>query len=399
LRQSLKALAVLTLLWLPACSAGLQPAADPDSGNAAQPESGTAAEAISLAVLRAYLSGGHSEGNVTLEANRLTQVGEQRDNAGIVLMTRPRRNHPNFSSQFLDRLVRNGVVAGLCGARDASACPDSITTSFLHLSKPRVRGDSATQDVWDEALNPAACRAKAGASMGGVSQVQFTLARDGAGWRVVRRSPGLAGSTVCGSSPEEEAYKARWQRELATLRSVRSPMAGTYRVVVTFSSGDSSVLYSRTEPRPMSGIRERRMSDFAHDDFRPIIGYYLAACSAATIEDLPPTYYGKCLQTFYAVSAVPIDGAQADTVWRGEIDPLVEVTFIDPRQRVRDLAHSLFGASEEQRADDWYFLPGRWITAAHRAVRFEWDVKRGNDLLYSVRAERISSKTLKSHSR
>lgn len=235
--------------------------------------------------------------------------------------------------------------------------------------------------------------------MGGLSQVQFTLARDGSGWRVVRRSPGLAGTTMCGFSPEEEAYTARLRSELAILRSARSPMAGTYRVVVTFSSGDSSVLYSRTEPRPMSDLRQRRKSDFAHEEYRPILGYYLATCSAATVESLPPTFYGKCLQSYYAVSTAPIDASTADSVWRGEVEPLVEVTFIDPRQPIKDLAESLFGASEEERGDDWYFMPGRWIASAHHPVRFEWKVTRGSDVLFSVRAERISSKTLKSHGR
>jgi hypothetical protein len=175
-------------------------------------------------------------------------------------------------------------------------------------------------------------------------------------------------------------------------------VAGTYRVTVRFATGDSSVLYSRTEPRPMSTIRDRRKADAIRDEDRPILGYYLATCSAASVDSLTPTFYGRCLQSYYAVSVAPV-GEGADTVWHGDVGPIVEVTWLDPRARVRDLAHSLFGSDDDGRGADWYFMPGQWITSRGGHVRFEWTVKRGDELLYAVRAERISGKTLKGHAR
>lgn len=150
----------------------------------------------------------------------------------------------------------------------------------------------------------------------------------------------------------------------------------------------------------MSAIRERRREDVARDDYRPILGYDLATCSATSVDSIPKTFLSRpCLQTYYTVSNVPILAAPDSTLWHGELDPLVEVTFLDPRPRVQHEARNLFGASEELRDPDWYYMPGSWVTYGDGRVRHIWKVMQGPHLIYEVRADRISRKTLTSRSR
>jgi len=177
--------------------------------------------------------------------------------------------------------------------------------------------------------------------------------------------------------------------DYARLRLITSPVAGTFRVTVSFGSGDSTVLYARTELHPMSPVT-RRGPD--HGPSRPFVGYYLMCQYAATLRDLPKDYQGRHT-SYHAVSLKPVLVTEDSSVWRGEVDPLVEVTFLDPRESVRSHAESLFGASEEARDPSWYFLPGIWVTYPNGRVRYEWTVRRGSQLLYAVRAERTSNET------
>ena len=191
----------------------------------------------------------------------------------------------------------------------------------------------------------------------------------------------------------------RIQRVIAEDESVRrrpSPVAGTFRVTVTFGSGDSTVLYARTERQPMSMIRGRGQDVLARTP--PIEGYYLMAHYAASVAELRMDYKGQ-YTSYHAVSLVPILTTKDSTVWRGEVDPLVVVTFLDPRAAVRLRARSLYGASEENRDSTWYFLPGFWVTYADGRARYEWKVGPRSQPLYVVRAERISTITTTGHSR
>jgi hypothetical protein len=269
-------------------------------------------------------------------------------------------------------------------------------TSYLELSVPEFVADShAIVTITDHGLNPWACRRKTGAAMGGFMSIRFELTREAPIWRIVKREMEWSGTTVCGFSPEEEARIARLEREDSLLREIISPMAGTYRVVVLFGSGDSSVVFTRTELHPRSSIRDRRQQDAGEDEYRPINGYYLATCSAGSTDSIPASF-GPCLQSYYAVSLEPIVTKPESTTWHGEIDPLVEITFLDSRASVRNEAQQLFGASEKTRDPEWYFMPGTWITYQDGHVRYEWTIKQGRELAYKVRAERISDRTLNS---
>ena len=176
--------------------------------------------------------------------------------------------------------------------------------------------------------------------------------------------------------------------DYARMQLIASPVAGTFRVVVVFGSGDSSVLFARTELHPTSPVTRRRVDEPSAS----FVGYYLMAQYAGTIRELPTEYQGRNT-SYHAVSLKPISSNQDSSVWRGEVDPLVQVKFLDLRESVKRLAESLYGASEEVRDSSWYFLPGFWITYPNGRVRYEWTGRRGSRLLYAVRAERMSTET------
>lgn len=178
------------------------------------------------------------------------------------------------------------------------------------------------------------------------------------------------------------------------VRSRASPLAGTYRVVVVFGSGDSSVVYARTERSPMSTVRSRRRDGEGDDS---IVGYYLMSQYAASARDLPLDDRRRNT-SYHAVSLLPVLESRDSSVWRGSVNPLVEVTFLDPRPAVRVQARALFGAGDEGRDSLWYYFPGKWITYPDGHARFEWKAGVGRDT-YFVRAERISLETTPGHSR
>lgn len=384
-----------------ACGRASRPTLDRASG-VDPTTSSSESEEIWLAILRSYASRAvPTEGDVTLGTNRMMGVGEQGSQASVVLLTGFPADGPRFRSAWLDR-VRHETGVRLCDAAQIDACPDSVMTSFLELGVPQFTTDSrATVAVTDHGLNPWACRRKTGAVMGGVMWWQFELARNDQAWTVVKKKMNMGGTTFCGFSPEEEARMARVNREDSLLRANPSPVAGTYRVTIVFESGDSSVVFTRTEAHPMSSIRDNRRPDPGDDEVRPIVGYYLATCSAASIDSIPAEFSGLCLQSYYAVSIEPIAVASDSTLFHGEVDPLVEVTFLDSRAAVRTEAHDVFGASEAEgaRNSQWYFMPGTWIVYADRRVRHDWTVMQGPRLAYRVRAELVSTETLRSRSR
>ena len=316
----------------------------------------------------------------------------------VVLIPSPKRL--SVDSAWADTLVKRGIVAGVCYAPRLEQCDDSVLTTYVSLDLPGLRADTLRVAVKETGVNPRQCQE--GQSFVGGWDRSFLLTRQNGQWTVAGPDPGLewSWSGVCGQpAPEEAARIARLEREDSLLRETISPIAGTYRVAVIFSSGDSSIFYSRTELHPMGAIRGRRREDAAGDDYKPILGYYLATCSAASVSSLPKRFGFPCLQSYYAVSTAPIVTTPDSTLWHGEVEPLVEVTYLDPRPAVQSEAHALFGASEELRDAEWYYMPGVWVVSHDGRVRHDWRITRGSQLVYRVRADRISRKTLASRSR
>ena len=357
-------------------------------------------EAIWLAVLRSYASySTRSEGDVTLSTNRLMGTGEQSSRAPIVLWV-PAAKTQQYRRAWLDSLVHERLVRSICTAADLDGCADSVMTSFLDLVRPEMVADSsATVTVTDHGRNPAACRAKAGAVMGGFMSMRFEVVRDKGAWAVRKKDMEMAGTTICGFTAEEEARMARLAREDSLLREEVSIIAGTYRVTVTFESGDSSVLFFRTELHPMSALRDRGRDDLLDRGEHKINGYYIATCAAGSVDSIPNTFSFPCLQSYFALSLRPIATTPDSVTWHGDLDPLAEVSLRDPSLTIRAKAESLFGVSERGRDNEWYFMPGVWITYKDGRVRHLWTVKDGTHIAYRVRADRISTETLVSRSR
>ena len=123
-----------------------------------------------------------SEGDITLEANLVSGIGEQRDHAPIVLMA-PRERR--YSRPWLDRLIAEHVIDGICVEVDVQQCPGAVTASFLSPADPTFLDDSAAVvEVYDQALNPDACRRHNASSFGGESHLQVRLARRDDRWEL-----------------------------------------------------------------------------------------------------------------------------------------------------------------------------------------------------------------------
>lgn len=313
----------------------------------------------------------------------------------IVLMLRQSPDSAPYNRAWLDSLVRDRVVDGTCAAAVPNDCPDSGMTSFLSLSNPQVVDDTtATVMVTDVGTDPAACRRHAGTIMTGDEEMQVDLRRRGA-WVVTDAAFVMGGTGSCGDTPAEQQRMARLGREDSLLQRTSSPVAGTYRVVLYLGSGDSSILFARTKVHPdCCGIRERRRGDASSDEYRPILGYYLSVCVATSLSDLGTPCPDAFSQTMWAVSVEPVSANGDSSVWRGEVDPLVEVNHFDPREAVRQGARDLFHASEDLRDPSWYFMPGRWITYRDGRARFTWTLTRGTALAFKVVADRISAQSI-----
>jgi len=381
-RPTIRGIRLLALVLVAATGRGVAQRAP---GDAALPQNALT-EAVWGAVLQSYAARAlRSEGDITLRANRVTGVGDQQLHPRVVLMVggghTPRR-------QWLDSLVSAHSVDGVCSAPEPDGCPDSVTASFLTLGDPALIGDTAaTIALTDEALNPTACRRHAGVSMGGFMNTEVRLARRFGVWSVIGYSQRDAGTTACGFTPQEESRMARLEREDSLIRETVSPMAGTYRVTVVFGSGDSSIVFARTDLHPTSSLRDRNMDDLRSGRDRPIVGYYVTAHSAASLTDLQSS---KTFlpEEYYAVSVDPFSAAGDSTLWHGDIDPLVAINMLDPRAIIREEAKSYFDLDGGDSA--WYFMPGIWVTHSDGRVRFEWTARSGARV-YHVRAERIST--------
>lgn len=313
----------------------------------------------------------------------------------IVLMLRQSPDSAPYRRAWLDSLVSDRVVDGTCAATAPNDCPDSGMTSFLSLGNPQFIDDtSATVDVSDVGTDPAACRRHAGTIMTGDEDMRVDVRRRGS-WVVTNAAFVMGGTGFCGETPAEQQRMARLGREDSLLQRTSSPVAGTYRVVLYLGSGDSSVLFARTKIHPdCCGIRERRRGEGSSDEYRPILGYYLSVCVATSLSDLGTRCPDAFSQTMWAVSVDPVSANSDSSVWRGEIEPLVEVHHFDARESVRQGAKDLYRASEELRDPSWYFMPGTWITYRDGRARFTWTLTRGATLAFKVVADRLSTQSI-----
>ena len=168
-------------------------------------------EAIWSAILRGYAADTiATEADVTLRANAASGIGEQGAHTGVVLLSRPSAKAPSiflepefkgaarpYRQTWLDSLIATHTIQGVCGAPEAMDCPDSVTTSFVALGDPEVTDDiAAVVEVYDQALNPTACRHQHG-GFGGDLRVQFRLAKRDGKWVLLEGHMEASRATVC----------------------------------------------------------------------------------------------------------------------------------------------------------------------------------------------------------
>lgn len=193
--------------------------------------------------------------------------------------------------------------------------------------------------------------------------------------------------------------------EHARARAVRVPVAGTYRFVVTLASGDSVVLYARTEPGVSSplesatGAARRTTPADPLAAAAPPEGYYVLTQFATDVLSLPGVRPRSATelaaQGYLAVASSPLLETADSTVWRGSADlfdaawRIVEGPQRDAigaaRTAIRDMYQS--GALS--------FLPGRFVRDARGRIRFEADIRRKGAPIAVVRGERISTDLLR----
>lgn len=159
------------------------------------------AQAVWEALLRGYMAHTvRSEGDITLQANRMTRIGEQRERADVALMARLGSESNAYNRLWLAGLVSRGLVNAVCAAASAELCPARVMTSFLSFSDPQFIGDTvAVVRIADRALNPSTCgRGRHGSpGTGGEMTVQVTLLNSAGAWTVARGEVQSGSTIIC----------------------------------------------------------------------------------------------------------------------------------------------------------------------------------------------------------
>jgi hypothetical protein len=359
--------------------------------------SGTESQRIWEAVLRFYRArSGPTEADFVRETDSIVRGNRdttRRDEPSLVLFGTPNQRFATYDTVWLHTLVRRGLVSGFCLARYAEQCGDTVLTTYLAISQPtRLRGDTIWVRTDEAVLNPAECRMHQ-AFVGGWQRAWLLVQRDGV-WRVVGpdRFSETSSSGLCGTPPPEVVAR---MREDSLLRSIVSPIAGTYRFTVTLSTGDSTRVYSRTEMKPMESLRGWKRDD---PNTLPIAGYYVMAVCALDERTLPKRYTNAHSITgcYHSVSVQPVYQDRDSSIFRGDPeagDAAALLLWEKPFKQ--DLYPDLNGDYRDSSA---YYMPGFWTVYANGRVRFEWVIRNAGRVLVTVRGERISSATLLGHS-
>jgi hypothetical protein len=171
--------------------AGLQPT--PASG--AQ----RVAERIVSAILAAYAARADTVAGGTAPLVRAAPgAGALAMRTPVTLMSWPNARHRRLSNSapefvattqpyrraWLDSLVATHAIKEFCVEPSPQQCPGAVTTTFLALSDPIVRGDTlAVVQVFEVTLDPAGCRHRRG-NIGLIQREVGLVVRD-TGWEVI----------------------------------------------------------------------------------------------------------------------------------------------------------------------------------------------------------------------
>ncbi len=172
--------------------------------------------------------------------------------------------------------------------------------------------------------------------------------------------------------------------------TINSPIAGTYRFVVTVPQVESLVVYARTEERSWTTLRSRynvgTPEDDAGDD--ALIGYYLMTAYASSVKDLPKRSNINNARPTLAISLEPIFADADSSVWRGGDDATLDRSrnreFWDRAVRPR------YPLIVQLHKKDWYWVPGFWTIHRDGRVRYQNIVEQNGVIVISIVGERIS---------
>jgi hypothetical protein len=138
---------------------------------------------------------------------------------------------------------------------------------------------------------------------------------------------------------------------------IKSPIAGTYRFVVSVPGVDSLVLYLRTDDRPWGTQRGRYEFGTPEDSATrgQLYGYYLLTAAATSPGRLPRQANSKRAHPTTNIGLTPIVETSDSSVWRGGED----VYFADQGQEFwRRVIRQHYAAIAQSRGKDWYICPG-----------------------------------------
>jgi len=181
----------------------------------------------------------------------------------------------------------------------------------------------------------------------------------------------------------------RVEAEERRVSMIKSPIAGTYRFVVTVPHVDSLIVYARTDERPWSTERGRYAvgtpEDSASDN--AAIGYTLLTAWASSTRALPRRADHDNSSPTISISLTPVLQTADSSVWHGSdgaLDSDRNRAFWN--RAVRPLEPLI----EQTRPKDWYYMPGFWTIYPDGTVRYRYIVERDGIAILSIRGERIS---------
>ena len=196
-----------------------------------------------------------------------------------------------------------------------------------------------------------------------------------------------------------------------------SPLAGTYRFSVIFASGDTVVLYGRSEANLLGEIHSLAWVDPLLPRSEPAVGYYLLTHFRPRLDELPTRHKKPDRQGYLAALFAPLVETPDSSVYRGSVDLLSVIGRIETRPSLVAFLNELFRSPRPSPGDAartgprsfpprWfapvdllrdsatYYAPGLFTAFPDGRVRFEWLGRRGDTTVVAIRGERISTQTL-----
>jgi hypothetical protein len=176
----------------------------------------------------------------------------------------------------------------------------------------------------------------------------------------------------------------RMDAEERRVSMIKSPIAGTYRFVITVPEIDSLILYARTDERPWG--TERR-----YDVDNAVIGYRLLTAWASSPPALPRRADTRNLSPSISISLAPVLQTADSSVWHGS-----DGALDSDRNRAfwNRAVRPLQPLVEQTRPKDWYYMPGFWTIYPDGTVLYRYVVERDGIIVLSIRGKRISSEVM-----